>query len=256
MTVFGAYAKYYDLLYRDKDYQGEGQFIIKLLRKHAPNAKRLLELGSGTGRHAEILAQAGYHLHGIERSPDMLAQCHAWCAQLPAQQQNLLQFTEGDLRSIRLGQQFDVVISLFHVVSYQTTNTDLRAAFSTVKEHLKPGGVFIFDVWYGPAVLSEQPTVRVKRLTDGMTNIARIAEPNLNPNDNLVEVNYQVFIQNTQDEIFEEIRESHRMRYLFKPEIDFLLESLDMELVTSGGWMTDQPAGLDTWSVYFLVKRK
>ena len=256
MTVFGAYAKYYDLLYRDKDYEGEVQFIIKLLCDHAPNAKRLLELGSGTGRHAGLLAQAGYHLQGVELSPDMLAQCHAWCAQLPAKQQNLLQFTEGDLRSIRLGQQFDAIISLFHVISYQTTNTDLKAAFSTVREHLNPGGIFIFDVWYGPAVLNEQPTVRIKRLTDGKTNIVRIAEPDLNPNDNLVNVNYQVFIQSTQDGIFEQIRECHCMRYLFKPELNLLLESLDMELVTYGDWMTDQSAGFDTWSVYFLVKRK
>ena len=68
-----------------------------------------------------------------------------------------LTFTTGDIRDIRLNQRFDVVIALFHVISYQTTNDDVTAAFQTARQHLNPGGIFIFDVWYGPAVLTERP---------------------------------------------------------------------------------------------------
>ena len=45
MSVFGPYARYYDLLYRDKDYAAEARFVADLVRAHAPRANRLLELG-------------------------------------------------------------------------------------------------------------------------------------------------------------------------------------------------------------------
>jgi SAM-dependent methyltransferase len=177
MSVFDAYARYYDLLYRDKDYAQEADFIQRLLQTHAPTAQRLLELGSGTGRHAEHLAEQGYHITGVERSAEMLARCSQRQAHQPSAIAQRLSFLQGDLREVRLDQTFDAVLSLFHVISYQTSNADLAAAFKTVALHLKPGGVFIFDVWYGPAVLHDLPQVRVKRLHDDDLAITRIAEP-------------------------------------------------------------------------------
>jgi hypothetical protein len=56
--------------------------------------------------------------------------------------------------------------TIFHVFSYQTTNGDLVAALTTAKEHLNPDGILIFDCWYGPAVLSNKPTIRVKTIED------------------------------------------------------------------------------------------
>ena len=64
---------------------------------------------------------------------------------------------EGDIREIRLNKRFDTVIALFHVISYQTTNEDVTAAFETARQHLNSGGIFIFDISYGPAVLTERP---------------------------------------------------------------------------------------------------
>lgn len=77
------------------------------------------------------------------------------------------------------------MIALFHVISYQTTNEDVTAAFETARHYLNPGGVFIFDVWYGPTVLTERPSVRIKSMADDQTEIIRLAEPVLHPNENL-----------------------------------------------------------------------
>ena len=46
---FNLYSKYYNLLYADKDYQGETSYIKNLLQKYFPSAKSILEFGSGTG---------------------------------------------------------------------------------------------------------------------------------------------------------------------------------------------------------------
>jgi ubiquinone/menaquinone biosynthesis C-methylase UbiE len=51
--VFNAYARYYDLLYNDKAYHSESAYIHSIIKQYVPNAKSVLELGSGTGAHAE-----------------------------------------------------------------------------------------------------------------------------------------------------------------------------------------------------------
>ena len=54
--VFQRYSAYYDLLYRDKNYAMEAEYVARILRDAASNAKSLLEFGSGTGRHGRLLA--------------------------------------------------------------------------------------------------------------------------------------------------------------------------------------------------------
>jgi len=254
MTVFGNYSHYYDLLYRDKDYIGESQFIHQLIQSHAPDSQNILELGCGTGHHATILAEQGYNLHGVDISQEMLDLANQRKIKLTTEIASNLQFTHGDIRQIRLDQKFDVVISLFHVISYQTTNADLQAAFATAKAHLNPNGIFIFDVWYGPAVLTNPPTVRVKRLEDETIQVTRIAEPVMYPNENLVDVNYEIFIKDNKTGNVDVIRETHIMRYLYKPEIEILLNNSEMKLVDYREWLTNNQASFDTWGVYFIAK--
>ncbi len=247
MSVFGNYSRYYDLLYRDKDYGGEAAYIHSLIERQRPGARSVLDLGCGTGRHASLLAERGYDVTGVDRSPEMLAEARAREVRAGRSE-----FVEGDLRSVRLGRQFDVVVSLFHVMSYQTTNADLAAAFATLRAHLAPGGLFIFDCWYGPAVLNLRPAVRVLRLEDEATAVTRLAEPVLHPNANVVDVNYQVFVKDKRTSAVSELREKHSMRYLFAPEVDFLLAAAGLEPQKLEAFMADGGPGLDTWTAVFL----
>jgi len=69
IPVFADYARYYDLLYRDKDYSAEAQYVAGLVRKFHPSARSILELGSGTGIHASLLAEKGFTVHGYRVQP-------------------------------------------------------------------------------------------------------------------------------------------------------------------------------------------
>ncbi len=253
MSVFGNYARYYDLLYRDKDYVGEAKFIHNLIQSHAPESQNILELGCGTGNHASLLVQEGYVVHGVDVSYEMLQIANQRITQSPQSLASKLTFTHGDIRQVRLNQKFDVVISLFHVISYQTTNEDLLAAFATAKDHLKEGGIFVFDVWYGPAVLTDPPAVRVKRLENELIQITRIAEPVIYPNKNCVDVNYQIFIKDNDSGTVDELRETHTMRYLFQPELNFYLNQVKLSLIERGEWLTSKTTGFNTWGVYFIA---
>jgi len=165
-----------------------------------------------------------------------------------------ISFSQGDVRVERTGKPHDAVVSLFHVMSYQTSDEDLAGSFATAKAHLKPGGIFLFDCWFGPAVLAEGPSVRVKRLEDGKVRITRIAEPVLYAEQNKVEVKYLVLIRDKVEGTVEEISEIHPMRYLFTPEVERLLADTGLTLLESQEWMTGRRPGLDTWNVCYIAR--
>lgn len=248
MSVFdSSYAAAYDLLYRDKDYAGEAKFVSGLARKHLPEAKTLLDFGAGTGRHDLEFAALGYEVTGVERSTEMLEKARASAG-------NRVAFHQGDVRDVRLGRQFDVVTSLFHVVSYQTANDDVRKAMETAREHTKPGGIFIFDFWYGPAVLAERPATRIKRLEDDRISLTRLAEPVLRTGENLVEVHYELLVQEKGSPEVKRFRERHDMRYFSLPEIRWIAEEGGWKLEEAGEWMTGAEPSEKSWGVYVVLR--
>lgn len=249
--VFDEYARYYDLLYADKDYDGEAKYIASLLRCTMGNGRRqILELGCGTGKHAALLADMGYKICGIERSKNMLAQ-----AQERAGGKHGLSFVQSDIREFSLGKTFDAVFALFHVMSYQTSTEDFIAVLKCVREHLNEGGVFIFDTWYGPAVLTERPEFRVKRLEDESCQITRIAEPVLHENESIVDVNYDVFVKDKATGDIKEFKEVHNMRYYFLSEISLMLGMCGFALEKAVEFMTERELSGKTWGSLFVARK-
>ena len=253
MSIFAGYSRYYDLLYRDKDYGGEARYVAALIEEHCPSAKAVLELGCGTGAHAAELAALGYDVTGVDMSEGMLETAELRRAAVSPDVASRMSFATGDIRSVRLEKRFDAVISLFHVISYQTSNDDLASAMATAREHLAPGGAFVFDCWYGPAVLRQWPTVTEKRLSDDATEVLRVAEPVVHPNENVVDVNYTVEVTDRLTGASETLRETHRMRYLFTPEIELALTAAGMQLATARAWMSDDPPDFTTWAACFVA---
>ena len=254
MRAFANYSKYYDLLYKDKDYSGEVNYIHSLLQRYAPHTNSILDLGCGTGIHAVLLAKKGYEVHGIDVSEKMLRTAYQRLVHLPQEEVKRLSFAQGNVQSYRATRSFDAVISLFHVMSYQTTNADLLAAFVTAKAHLNPDGVFIFDCWYGPAVLTDLPEVRIKRLEDEEVHVTRVAEPVLIPNSNRVDVKYTVLIEDKHTGGLEKVQETHSMRYLFAPEVEKLFADSGLGWTNAEEWVSGKEPGFGTWGVCFVGK--
>lgn len=246
--VFKNYAKYYDLLYQDKDYRKEIDFIDSLIKQHSKkNNLRVLDIGCGTGIHANYLAEKGYHVTGIDFSEEMIR---------IAKENNKgkADFEVANATNFILDKKFDIVLSLFHVVSYQSSNKDIQSMFTNVSKHLNPNGLFIFDFWYGPAVLTELPSVKIKRFENEDIKVVRIAEPIMHTIENTVDVNYEIIISTKIDNYVEFIRETHKMRYLFIPEINNLLGYNKMVVLNYGEWLTNLKPSNHTWGVYCIAK--
>lgn len=183
----------------------------------------------------------------------MLERAHAMRASLPAEMAGRLSFSRGDARGLELDQKFDAIVSLFHVMSYQTSNADLLAAFASVRSHLVEGGVFVFDCWYGPAVLTDPPRVVRKTFAEGDLVLERLAEPAMHADRNVVEVRYTLEV--TEAALPREvIRETHAMRYLFTPETELMLAANGLKLLASMEWMSEREPGFESWNVCYVAR--
>lgn len=245
-SVFDDYSKFYDLLYADKDYQGESQYIDELLRAFDMVGPELLELGSGTGKHGNLLAALGYNVHGIERSGEMVAK---------AKVGNGFTIEQGDVCDLRLNRKFGAIISLFHVISYQTSNESIVQLFNRAGEHLNVGGLFIFDVWYSPAVYEQKPLVRVKRAANDEVELTRIAEPTIVCAENRVDVEYTVFARNLKTDEVQTFTERHPMRHFSKPEIDLLASMSGFAVAGAQEFLTGREPSEKTWGVCFILRK-
>lgn len=251
MNVFNNYAHYYNLLYKDKDYAGEADYVHKLIQQYNPGAKSILNLGCGTGKHDFYLVKKGYTVTGIDISAEMLHQAKAEQAKLKYSK-SALTFLLGDVRKIRLEEKFDAVISLFHVISYMNTNKDVSDMLETAYCHLRKGGIFIFDCWYGPAVLTNKPSERIKRLEDENIGVERITKSCMHPNDNTVDIRYEVIIKDKKTQKITRVKEVHKMRYFFQPEIEIVMGEKGFKVVYAKEWMTGKVMGFDTWGACFV----
>jgi SAM-dependent methyltransferase len=255
VSNFRKYSAVYDLLYRDKDYEAEARYVAQTLRSVQGDARTVLELGCGTGRHGRLLAAKGFAVHGVERSPDMVALAQA-AARTAAPAPGSFTCEAGDLRTIALGRTFDAVIALFHVVSYQTTDDDLRATFAAAAQHLAPGGVLLFDVWHGPAVLAQRPERRVKTVGDARLEVVRTARPELDADRCLVKVSYDMECRDRRSGEVERFSEDHLIRYLFPQEIEALAAQHGMRVVASEEFLTGLPPTQATWGVMYVLRKR
>jgi SAM-dependent methyltransferase len=110
-------------------------------------AAAVLELGCGTGRVLLPLAAACGLIHGIDRSPAMLARClqKLQAAGMPPTRARA---ELGDITKYALGRRFDLIIAPYRVFQLLETEAQVAGLFRCVQAHLAPGGTGILNVFH------------------------------------------------------------------------------------------------------------
>jgi len=253
-TVFNrGYANLYDHFYWDKDYASECDLLEYFFTMYKKNrVKSILDLGCGTGNHSILLAKRGYEVCGVDFSEDM--RMVAIEKTSLEEVKNPPSFVQGDIRSIELGKQFDAVSMFFAVLGYQITNEDVIAALKSVRRHLKIGGLFIFDVWYGPAVLSIRPSERIKIIPTDDGKIIRTVSSSLDIIHHLTEVHYHIW-KLSGDQVISEIEETHTMRFFFPMELELFLSNCGLKLeIVKAFPIIEEPVDESTWNIICVAR--
>ena len=255
--VFGSvYAENYDLFYEGKDYEAECDLIEEIFRRHADGqVSTILDLGCGTGNHTLPLTHRGYKVTGVDRSPKMLKHAKAKTQLQHADLKEFPQFINEDIRCLELGQLFDAVVMMFAVLSYQLTNPDFSSALEIVQKHLRPGGLFIFDVWYGPAVLAIRPGDKIKEISTPDGKLLRMASGTLDVARHLCQVDYRL-LKISSDRVAKDNTESHTMRYFFPMELEmaFSFNKLKLQSLTAFPNL-EKAADETTWNALGLARK-
>jgi ubiquinone/menaquinone biosynthesis C-methylase UbiE len=134
-------APWYDRLYHFVDYGEGAAHIRERIRAEHPDARTLLDVGCGTGRHLEHLAK-DYEVQGLDLNEDLLRAAQVRCPAVPLHQ--------GDMVDFALPERFDVITCMFSAVAYVRTLDNFRRAVMNFARHLQPGGIVLIDPWFTP----------------------------------------------------------------------------------------------------------
>ncbi len=133
--LYTSLAPWFHLLTAPADYGYEALWFRELLVEACDAPPRtMLELGSGGGNSASHF-KAHFEMTLVDLSPEMLA--------LSRTINSECEHLAGDMRTVRLGREFDCVF-VHDAVMYMTTEDDLRACMETAFAHLRPGGAALF----------------------------------------------------------------------------------------------------------------
>jgi SAM-dependent methyltransferase len=252
--IFGSsYSDSYDLLYDEKDYNAECDVLERIFREYAEKPiASILDLGCGTGNYALRLAQRGYEVSGVDLSESMLEVARKKMENA----QVSIQFFHSDIGSIQLDRQFDAAIMMFAVLGYQYTNERVIKTLKNISSLLKPRGLLIFDVWYGPAVLLQKPQEKCRIIHSGNDTVIRVTRPELDTFNQFCDVRFNLYRVRDGKQVVE-TEEVHRMRFFFAQELSFALESTGLEFVRIGQFPEIERDPADgSWNIMVVARKK
>ncbi len=144
-ALYHSLARYYDRIYRWKDYAKDARQLLQVVRRVTGRRPRsLLDVGCGTGKHLAEFRRRIPEIAGVDRSPEMLREARRRLGpRVP--------LVRADMRHFDLDRRFDVVVCLFSAIGYLTRHSDRDRTLRTFFRHLEPGGVALVEGWVRPA---------------------------------------------------------------------------------------------------------
>jgi len=251
MQVFKDYAEYYDLLYKDKDYESEVDFLESVFRQYSTNPiNTILDLCCGTGGHALILNKRGYEVTGVDASEVMLNKAEEKKKKLGLN----IDFHSGDIRNFQLDKKFDCITCMFAGLNYVIQNDDIEKTLKNIHQHLSKDGLFVCDIWNGLAVIRVLPSTRVKVIQDGATKIVRTVEPELDAFRHISKSHYYMLVLKDGQKA-EEIKETHVIRFYFPQEIIYYFKNTGFEVLKICAFGNlEEPVDENVWNMAVIAR--
>lgn len=225
---YTAFAKHYDILMSDVNYEDIAQKINNIVNEYFPDADFLVDLACGTGSLSEELTKLGFNVLGVDVSQEMLSIAHDKKIRTGLS----TQYVFGDMTSWSLTEyKADVIVCTLDSLNHLGSFDEIKRTFLNVYNSLVDGGLFIFDMntpYKHKHILSDNVFVFEEN------DLYCVWQNEYNDKDNRVDI-YLDFFENTLDnnykrfcEEFSEIAcDSHAVREFAKGVGFKYLESFD-----------------------------
>lgn len=195
--LYNQLSKYIDASYRaTKNYQQEVDFILRRVGKRS---EIVIDVACGSGGHAELLSNAGFEVYAVDLNPAMLRMLKK---NLPS-----AKIFKQDMRHLQVPVQSDVLICMYNSINYNYSYTELTRTLKRFYDHLKPGGVVIFDTAFMTDTWKPGP-FSVETITAPEFEVARVNKSSKNKSFGIVDIVFVIFengrkkIVETQNKIF------------------------------------------------------
>ncbi|WP_050436364.1 class I SAM-dependent methyltransferase [Chondromyces crocatus] len=142
----GTSAHYEDPAYYQQTYARRTEDVAYYVDLASKHGGPILEVGCGNGRITLPIARLGLDIVGVDRSAPMLDDLRRRMQQEPTHTVDRIDVRRGDMRRLRLGRRFPLVICPFNAFLHLYERKDVEAFLARTREHLTPNGSLVFDV--------------------------------------------------------------------------------------------------------------
>lgn len=243
--------QYYDILFRNKDYEGETRLIFKLLEKYGKSdSQRILEIGCGTGNHTLSLAKKGFKkLIAIDIDSRMVD-----IAKKKLKKKSNVQVLHTSVEELDK-EGFDLILGMFNVVTYISSSRELKDFMENVSKRLVPGGIFIFDCWNGVAAIQFPPGSKKTLLKHKGEKISCLLTSKTDLLNQKTTLNYKIKVTKNRD-----VKQGDFsfIQTLWTPmQIKSVVEQAGMEVVLCSPLMqADKVATHKDWKIMFCCRKR
>ena len=244
--AYGEFAKIYDdLINEDINYDNMVSRIIEICNEHNIECKDYLDVACGTGNVTVRLAKHFKDIYAVDLSEDMLREAFNKLKENRIKGKIICQ----DMTEMQLNRKFDLITSVLDSTNYITDEDDLEKYFSSVKEHLKDDGIFIFDVnsYYKLSEILGN-NIYTYSEEDVFYTWENVFE------DDMVSMFLTFFVK--QGELYERFEEEHFERAYKEEELESALSNCGLKVINKFDGYSNNKVQANSERIVYIVKKK
>ncbi len=242
------FAFLYDELMSDVPYEKWVEFVEQTMKEQNIKGNKILDLACGTGNITLPLAKKGYNIIGADLSEDMLAVAQ----QKLAQEGFHVPFYQQDMTELELPEEFDCITIFCDSLNYVLEEEGVQRTFQRVYEHLKAGGLFLFDV-HSLYKINEVFVNETFAVNEEAVALIWNCFPGELPNS--VEHDLTFFTRDTEDNIYRRFDEFHVQRTYPIEELKRWLEETGFSILSITGDFEQKEVTSTSERIFFAAKK-
>lgn len=247
MEAYTGFAEVYDVFQDNVPYEEWCAYVTGLLAEYGIAGGLVLDLGCGTGRLTELLAEAGYDMIGIDNSWEML---QAAMDKRSASGLDIL-YLQQDMREFELYGTVRAVVSICDSMNYIMEYQDLVKVFKLANNYLDPGGVFIFDL---NTEYKYREILAGNTFAEDREEASFIWDNFYDEEEQVNEYGLALFIK--EGGMYRKYEETHFQRAYSLEDVKRAICEAGMEFVSAYDAFTRHPVREDSERIYVIAREK